>query len=127
MDAIWWKVMQPTFCGEKFTASDNIPTLAALSLSKRAGNSGAGAMQLARFKGADKIILLGFDCKPAANGDRHWHGAHEKGLGNAGSMAMWNQQFIDIVEDFNNIDVVNCSPDTALKIWRQANLKDELC
>ncbi|KAA5936461.1 hypothetical protein F3I48_17995, partial [Pantoea sp. M_3] len=43
-------------------------------------NSGQRAIQLAAHLGAERIILLGYDCS-LANGT-HWHGEHPDGLKN---------------------------------------------
>lgn len=41
-------------------------------------NSGFQALNIAALAGAKKIILLGFDGRPAANGMEHFHGGHPR-------------------------------------------------
>lgn len=119
--------MNPQFAGKKITTTQSATGFADLVNCPKAGNSGAGAMLLAKHLGAEKIIMLGFDCKPDADGKRHWHGKHAQGLGDAGSMDKWQLQFGEIVPLLLGIDVKNCSRETVLTYWERARLEDELC
>ena len=126
MDSAWWNEYQPIFNGEKVTVVDTKhATKVKLRGSPR--NSGAAALLLAAHRDAERVILLGYDCKYAQNGKRHWHNDHGGTLGNAGSVNKWVQQFIDISKYLDSIDVVNCTRDTDLKIFRRATLEEELC
>ena len=89
-----------------------------------AGGIGFGCHHL----GAKKIILLGYDCKYASDGKRHFFGDHPPGMnGNAGSLRSWPGHFRSISVRFSKkCDIVNCSRDTALTDFRRANLEDVL-
>lgn len=90
------------------------------------GNSGAGCAALAAAWGCSKIILLGYDCQKT-NGLVHWHGNHPRGLGNAGSMNLWPSQFQRLAQKWGNqADIVNCSRETALTMFRRGELEKEL-
>lgn len=83
-------------------------------------------MMLARHLGADKIVLIGFDCKTDKTGKRHWHADHTGKLGNAGSMALWPKQYEDIFNYFRDIEVINCTRDTDLNLWPKRPLEQVL-
>ena len=93
---------------------------------KHGGNSGAGAISLAAHWGAKRIILLGYDCKFAADGKRHWHGDHPKGLGNCNSLPRFAAQFLEISKHVAGVQIVNATRDTALTIWPRVPLEEAL-
>jgi hypothetical protein len=70
------------------------------------------------------MILLGFDM----HGD-HWHGKHE-GLPNPNPalFADWIQRFAVLATDLEaeGVEVVNCSPGTALRCFPTADLETAL-
>lgn len=118
--------MKPKFIGDRL-CSVNIQGVAAKSSSRPGKNSGAGALILAASRFADKIIMLGYDCKTGHGGKKHWHGDHKKGLGNAGKLPEWPGQFKECLRSIGPVDIVNCSRDTALNVFRLGSLEDELC
>lgn len=128
MDRAWWKKYHREardFQGLKFTACADcfdaqIPPMPAQ------GNSGAGAIALAATMGAQRIILLGYDCKYAKDGKRHWHGDHPKGLGNAASMPKWAAQFEKTAAQYRHVEIVNASRETALRLWPRVDLDKAL-
>ena len=126
MDRKWWEVYQPDFRGLKLTSvngckyADKAPSLVGK-------NSGIGALFLARHMGADRIIMLGYDCKAGTDGKRHWHGAHIGGLPNAGSMPYWLGQFTQAATILQGIEVMNCTRDTALHVFPKRPLEEILC
>lgn len=117
--------MRPEFSGLRYCTVGDAAG-ADLAPSDRAGNSGAGAMLLAKWLGADRIVLLGYDCKPDADGNRHWHGKHQHGLKDAESMGVWPRQFRDIVPKLGTTEVVNASRGTALDVWPRAGIAEAL-
>lgn len=132
MDSKWWqrsKTGQAEFQGLKITGkrrtTDNCPIATRVDFDQ-GGNSGAGAMMLAKHWGASRIILLGYDCQYAPNGKRHWHGDHPVGLGNCVSLPKFPQQFTEIAEKLGSVDVVNASRATALDQWRRVNIDHAL-
>lgn len=118
--------MKPEFAGLKLTSVSNCK-YADKAPSLVCKNSGIGALFLARHYGAQRIIMLGYDCKPSADGKRHWHGSHVGGLGNAGSMPKWKGQFDEAARQLTQVEIINCTRDTALTNWPIKSLEDFLC
>jgi len=77
MDRVWWDKYRNdvahVFYGRRISPNKSVPGTDFIDFFK-GGNSGAGAMSLAKYFGATRIILLGYDCKYADCGKRHWHG-----------------------------------------------------
>ncbi|WP_139172507.1 hypothetical protein [Onishia taeanensis] len=125
MDRKWWQVMQPVFHGECVSIAGNIIGVQKTRAPK-GGNSGAGAMLLARHRGASRIILLGYDCQYGRDGKRHWHGDHCKGLGNANSLPKFYGQFQEAAGMLADVEVINASRETALDLWPRMSLEEAL-
>ena len=129
MDRAWWSKYhaeaRQKFKGELVCAAERCFGVRRVRF-KNGGNSGAGAMSLAAHWGARRIILLGYDCKYADDGKRHWHGDHPKGLGNAVSMPKWMGQFKEIAGHLRGVMIVNASRDTALRFWPRQSLGEAL-
>ena len=89
-------------------------------------NSGAGALLMAKHYGAELIIMLGYDCQVGADGQRHWHGAHPKGLGDAGMLAKWPAQFATVARQVQPARVINASRLTALECFERMALEKAL-
>ena len=75
--------------------------------------------------GARRIYLLGYDCQHTG-GQRHWHGDHPKGMGNAGTVAKWPRQFRELVRFVPGAQIINCSRETALTVFPRAPLESVL-
>ena len=90
-----------------------------------AGNTGQGAINVAYLFGASRILLLGFDMKMVA-GHHNWHSKH-KGPTSA-------KRYTDVfgpaiakagaVLKAKNVQVINCTPDSALKCFPMMRLRD---
>lgn len=87
-------------------------------------NSGYQAVNVAYLFGAKKIILLGYDCKPS--GDKtHWFGNHP----NPTSPTVFKEQekyweqLPEWLEKFN-IEVINCTRDTAITSLPRMTLEE---
>lgn len=90
-------------------------------------NSGAGALLMAAHYGAKVIVMLGYDCAPGANGEKHWHPNHGGGLGNAGMIAKWPTQFASIAAQLNGkVHVINASRRSVLECWPRIPLEKAL-
>lgn len=85
-------------------------------------NSGAGALLMAAYYGAEVIYMLGYDCGVGPNGERHWHADHPKGLGNAGSLDKWPAQFAQAARELRRCKVLNASRVTNLTTFERASL-----
>lgn len=133
MDHVWWEEyieeVRRDFRGARYSvnAMDRVLGVTRIPLPFTSfGNSGAGAINMAALAGAKKIILLGYDCQHT-DGQRHWHGNHPKGLGNADVVDKWPAQFERLAESLNNVEVVNCSRQTALDVFPRRKLAKVLC
>lgn len=132
MDKKWWRQYgkeAASFHGKKYSVARHggqAEYLSRLTVDPY-GNSGGGCISVARHLGAQRIYLLGYDCK-LTYGKTHWHGDHPKGLGNAASMRIWPKQFERLASEFNakGIDVINCSRHTNLTCFKRASLEDVL-
>lgn len=83
------------------------------------GNSGYQAINLAVHLGVRRILLLGFDMKPG-----HWFGDHPRPTPPhvyAGTML---PKFPTLVEPLKKrgVEVINCTPGSALDVFPKANL-----
>ena len=131
MDRAWWKMhgaeAAREFKGRRVTPIQNVVHADFIDF-KYGGNSGAGAISLAEHFGAEKITLLGYDCKYAENGKRHWHGDHPKGLGNCVSLPKFYGQFVETKKHLDQRDakIINATRSTALDIWPLERLEKVL-
>lgn len=89
------------------------------------GNSGHQAVHLAAHAGAARVLLLGFDMHGG-----HWHKPHPAGLENpsADSFDRWIGRFAVLAPILatRGVDVVNCTPGSALDCFRRSTLAAEL-
>lgn len=131
-DRTWWKVHGltvkrtfPQVCVTIDGVRDPQVLIMPKNLINTYRNSGSGAISFAVYAGCHKVILLGLDGKFAADGTRHWHGDHPKGLGNAASLPMITSKFPEQAKDLlaKGIDVVNATRDTAVTCFRQQALE----
>lgn len=133
MDREWWGVhgdeVLSTFTGARFSNNSIATKYGVRKLPntfKAYRNSGAAAVSLAAHMGAQRIVMLGFDCQHTG-GKTHWHGSHPKGLGDAGSVDKWCKSFADLAKDLRGrVEVVNASRATALDCFERVNLEDVL-
>jgi len=95
---------------------------------KTGRNSGYQAINLALLLGAKRIILIGYDMKSSSKTHTHWFGSHNK----------WTirpdifKHFVDWFKkakpqlDQLGIEVINCTPDSALDVFPRGRLEDVL-
>lgn len=90
-------------------------------------NSGFQAKNLAYIQGASRIILLGYDMAPRADGVRHWHGDHPRALlqTNAVEYPKWVQKF-NAAAPHIPVPVINCSRVTALECFERRPLRETI-
>jgi len=90
-------------------------------------NSGYQAINIAMLAGAARILLLGFDMKPAADGRMHWFGDHP--------VKTHTSVFSVMVNNFNRLarrmpasgpEIINCTPGSALECFPRSSLEHEL-
>jgi len=96
-------------------------------------NSGTAAISIAANAGAKRIILLGFDMK-IENNKQHWHNQYNLIERQAKKPTIppfhsHLQGFPQIAIDAKDrgIEIINCSPDSAITQFPKCNVKDILC
>lgn len=96
-------------------------------VAKKGGyNSGCVAIEFAIRRGAERVILLGFDCS-VKNGT-HWHGDHKKSPNpNQGKCEIWKRQFATLRNTYRDSEIINCSRYTELKTFPRMSLEEALC
>lgn len=93
----------------------NVPVVGAIC------NSGVLGLEVAKLKGATRILLLGFDMHGA-----HFFGAYTNGLRNTNESQRRNhlRQFADWGVANKGIEVINCTEGSALKCFPTARLDE---
>lgn len=127
MDRDWWKMhiaeVRKTFLGLLCTPLADC--YGAEQVAVRQKSSGAGAVALASQFGAQRVLLLGYDC--STNFGSHWHGDHPKGLGNAQNAKTWPAQFRELALQLaGRVSVINCSRYSQLDVFPRGALAAEL-
>jgi uncharacterized Rossmann fold enzyme len=79
---------------------------------------------LAAYLGAEKIILVGYDC--SVKKGYHWHGEHPKPLTNCKSIKFWPGIFEKVATNLKHIEVINASRETALTCFKKESLEAAL-
>lgn len=94
-------------------------------------NSAYQGINLAVHFGARRIVLLGVDLKNGAKNRKHWHDDHPWSPDEI-KLERWylkcRELFLTIVEPLQaiGVDVVNCSPDTALTCFPRMTIAEAL-
>ena len=81
------------------------------------GNSGYQAVNLAYLLGAKTILLLGFDMFGT-----HYFGEHKYGLNNDSPYKRFIESFCTINVKKHNIEVINCSRQSALEYFPRTTI-----
>lgn len=83
------------------------------------GNSGAQLINLATLYGAHRLLLVGFDMRNGENNQTHWFGDHPKPLRNDSNYKQFIAGMGQMAADLSRlgIEVINCSPVSALPFW----------
>lgn len=91
-------------------------------------NSAYQALHIAIHAGAKKVILLGVDMSDKKGG--HWHKEHPIPLRTTAPdlFARWIKAFEELAKCLkgHDVDIVNCSPSSALLAFRKSSLEKEL-
>jgi hypothetical protein len=130
MDRDWWKMYRQEvdleFKGERFSNNAHPGNFRTTKITQKCyANSGAGAIVTAIVGGAQRVILLGYDCQHT-NGQTHWHGDHPKGLGNAARVEKWGDKFAELARTYAKIEILNASRETALTCFPRVELETVL-
>lgn len=144
-DARWWDryiaPVRATFKGALWTQDklavkhgvQLVRSLANPGLGKQPGvihqgsNSGYQAINLAWQAGATRIVLVGYDMRHN-NGRLHWHGDHPGAMHSIPGFADWLSRFAALADDLKReaVEVVNCTPDSALTVFQKKTLSEGL-
>ena len=127
-DNCWWENYghEAVITAERWTASRQAAIRYGLNFHKSVGlsNSGARAIRFALERGANQVLLLGFDCSVAEG--THWHGEHPKtGNPDASRCRQWMRDFLKIAAEYPN-RVINCSRRTALTCFPRSTVGELL-
>lgn len=92
------------------------------------GNSGTQAVNLAYLWGYKRIILLGFDMKEGPGGEKHHHPDHPHPCVQAMTFDEWLKKWVKVAHDLKatGIEVINCTPGSALKLFPMKDWKEVL-
>ena len=92
------------------------------------GNSGFGAINLAYLFGCKRILLIGFDFKLGAKGERHWHPDHPAPLVQHQPFGEWIHKGQVLAKDLKaaGVEVINCTPGSALTVFPMGTLEGAL-
>jgi hypothetical protein len=90
-------------------------------------NSGYQAINIAYHLGATRIVLLGYDMKPNGN-QVHWHTEHPSPTSPDIFARAMLPHFPTLVEPLKQrgVEVINCTPDSALTCWPMKRLEEIL-
>jgi hypothetical protein len=145
-DGAWWKVhhekVKKEFKGERWTqdyktsvrfglnrvGSAAKPGLGKEGIIHQGGNGGYQVINLAWLWGAKRILAIGLDCKPAADGTAHWFGQHGRNLSKIQNYRCWNELFPQLAADLvqEGVDVFNLSRETALTCFPRMSLEEAI-
>lgn len=90
-------------------------------------NSGYQAINIAVLAGATRIILLGYDMQHAADGRQHWFGDHPvKERAGVFSAFLHNFRKAAPVLAKLGVEVINCSPGSALDCFKHEKIESVL-
>lgn len=129
-DRLWWEVHAEAvrqLPAERWTASrvaakdyglNPVEVKRAPGVSARPGivhqgfHSGFHAMNLALHK-AERVILLGYDCQPGPEGEKHCFGDHPEKLDREHPYDRWLAAYRTVKTD----RVINCTRETAIDVF----------
>ncbi len=91
-------------------------------------NGGYQAINLAVHLGAARIVLLGYDMKPAADGRTHWHGGHPVPVKETVFARVMLPCFPSLVAPLRDlgVEVLNATPVSALSVFPMMSLAEAL-
>lgn len=91
-------------------------------------HSGFQLLNIAIQAGAKRIILLGFDYRLADDGARHWFGDHPAHLNRDSPYQRFMYELEHAAPGIRDagVEVVNCSPGSALRCFPHARLEDAI-
>ena len=140
-DKLWWKNHNGAngYKGLKVSIEPGVDSFSNIKLMKNTGskglerdneglrtgsNSGYQAINLAYHMGAKRILLLGYDMKYKEGEGSHWFGNHPW-RGEKVPVSQFLPYFPELKRELDKegVDVVNCSRDSALEVFRKERLQ----
>lgn len=128
-DPSWWKnnFDKIKSKAERWTCFENAASFHGINCHGpflQALNSGLRAVEFAVERGANRVVLLGYDC--SVKFGTHYHGDHEETTNpNADSCKRWDSQFSNY--DFGECEIINCSRYTELSCFKLKKLEEMAC
>lgn len=125
-DRAWWAAHPDALCfaGRRFSAQDvdGVQKLSAPLISS-GSNSGLLALEAARRMGAQRIMLLGYDMRGT-----HYFGPYDNGLKNTppDRYTVFQRQIAQWAHGCRGLEIVNCTPGSALTCFPHAPLEAAL-
>jgi hypothetical protein len=149
-DARWWQFYQPAFTGMRVSGEKvpdvklptgemvGVPTqqLEMLTTGRapmprepgqvvHGNHSGFQALGLALSLGAARVLLLGYDC--GVNfGRRGAHKNREKQFCRESPYDKWTEPYNQVPGRWPNVEVINCAPESNLRIFPKQELREIL-
>lgn len=125
-DAKWWRTYPEAMqLPERYCMANHVRGVERVRIGiATCCNSGVLALEVAKRKGATRILLLGFDMHGS-----HFFGKYTNGLTNTipakrkqhlAQYAQWRRMN-------PGVEVINCTPDSALQCFPKARLEDVVC
>lgn len=126
-DAAWWMKYPDALAAhaQKFCMGKEVKGVELVSIPALGGtmNSGVLGLECAKRLGADRILLLGFDMRGS-----HFFGKYVNGLRNTSNAQRLNhlKQYEQWARTNRGIEVINCTPNSAIECFPRAELNAAL-
>lgn len=125
-DAAWWRKYPEALDlpGKKFCMAEGSVERVRVAGVGPMTNSGVLGLECAKREGATRILLFGFDMHGT-----HFFGSYTNGLRNTQPHQRQQhlKQFQQWAQVNKNIEVINCTPGSALKCFLRADPESVLC
>jgi hypothetical protein len=142
-DLGWWRVygedVVDKFGAEKLSGCEppravaHAVRRADVSVRSASSLTGGMAIALAAERGASRVVLLGYDCAVrVVDGKRvaHWHGAHPRPLGDAGSVERFDARLTKLARELAasrpGCTIVNATRTTRCTAFARVALEEAL-
>jgi len=127
-----------THCPSLMVKGAGIPWLKNLPRQKRGlfpnvvgfgGNSGCSAVSLSLVMGAQRVFLLGMDCKADTSVDAHWHQWTTQGINMKvfpKFLEGWQAIATDLPRVFPGREIINLNPESSIPFFPKAEFSQYL-
>ena len=118
--AHYLKVITPYDDDPRIKIADEPDTVAS------GNNGGYQAIQCAVKAGSRRVILLGFDMRFSDGYQSHWFGDHPDKMRSQYDNMLENFPGLKVALDARGVEVINCTPGSALTVFKKASLESVL-